>query len=57
MVPREQRGSKDHWDQLETTANKAQLVPLETEAQLDRWACPDQRASQVMLERPERLEV
>ncbi|CAB1434644.1 unnamed protein product [Pleuronectes platessa] len=43
--------------QQETTANKAQLVPMETEELQERWGCRARRASLVMLERSERQEV
>lgn len=54
---RDQRVNWDQWDQEEKTASKARLVLLETEVQLDPWACRDQRASQETLVRSERLEV
>lgn len=55
MEPREQKESKDLWAQEEMMGNQDLLVPLETEVELDRWACQDQKDLLVMLVRLERL--
>lgn len=55
MGLRDQRESKDQRAHQERMGNQALLALLETEGQLDRWACQDQKALLVMLGRLERL--